>query len=175
VRADLSRATPATALTRDFSRHQWQLIDYETEEGVKGSMVFARPDDECATLTLPLDVAGPHHVYLAFNHTNSHYPDFSPHGQLDVKLTRDPGFRRVVAETGGLEGQPLFKSVEEIFWKTADLSGQALQFRQPQAPYRWPREAGYANLSYVRLVPATADEVRDERVSCRLQTLDAWP
>ena len=165
VRADLSRATPAAALTREFNRHQWQLIDYETEEGVKGSMVFARPDDECATLTMPLDVNGPHHVYLAFNHTNSHYPDFSSHGQLDVKLTRDPGFRRVVAETGGLEGQPLFKSVQEIFWKTADLTGQALEFRQPQAPYRWPREAGFANLSYVRLVPATPAEVRDEQES----------
>ncbi len=161
VRADLSQAAPAAALTREFERDRWQLIDYETSEGVKGTMLFARPDDECATLTLPLGVEGVHHVYLAFNHTNSPFPDFSSHGQLDVKLTRDAGFRRVVAETGGLEGQPLFKSVQEIFWKTADLTGQSLEFRQPQAPYRWPREAGYANLCYVRLVPATPVEVRE--------------
>ena len=161
VRADLSLAQPAGALTGEFTRHHWQLIDYETAEGVKGSMVYARPDDECVTLRLPLEVTGPHHVYLGFNHTNSHYPDFSSHGQIDVKLTDDLGFRRVVAETGGLEGQPLFKSVQECFWKTADLTGQALEFRQPQAPYRWSREAGYTNLSFVRLVPATQDEVRD--------------
>lgn len=165
VRADLSRASPASALTREFARGQWQLVNYETEEGVKGSMVYARPEEQCATLTLPLDVAGTHHIYLGFNHTNSPYPDFSSHGQIDVKLTRDPGFRRVVAETGGLEGQPLFKSVQECYWKTADLTGQALAFRQPQAPYRWPREAGLTNLSYVRLVPATAAEVQDWQAS----------
>lgn len=161
VRADLSRAQPSSALTRDHERHRWQLVAYETEEGVTGNMVFARPEDDCGDLTLPLELEGPHHVHLAFNHTNSHYPDFSSHGQIDVKLTRDPGFRRVVAETGGLEGQPLFKSVQECYWKTADLTGQSLEFRQPQPPYRWPREAGLANLCYVRLLPATAAELRD--------------
>src|SRR6186713_2232248 len=35
VRADLSRAMPASALTRDFASNRWQLIDYETAEGVK--------------------------------------------------------------------------------------------------------------------------------------------
>lgn len=46
VRADLSRAQPAGGLTRDFARNRWQIVDYETAEGVKGCMVFARPDDE---------------------------------------------------------------------------------------------------------------------------------
>ncbi|HVT73644.1 MAG TPA: family 10 glycosylhydrolase [Lacunisphaera sp.] len=161
VRADLSRATPAAALTRDFAPGKWQLVDFETVEGVNGTMASALPDADCATLTLPLEVEGPHHVYLAFNHTNSPYPDFSSHGQLDVRLSGDPGFRRVAAEAAGLEGQPLFKSVQEIFWRTADLTGRALEFRQPQPPYRWPREAGIATLCYVRLVPAAAAEVRD--------------
>jgi len=108
-RADLSRAEPASALTRDFSSGRWQLVDYETEEGVKGSMLYARPEEECGILTLPLELAGPHRIYLGFNSTNSHYVGWSSHGQIDVRLTGDPGFKRVSAETGGAEGQDLFK------------------------------------------------------------------
>lgn len=159
--ADLSRAEPASALTRDFAPGRWQLVDYETDEGVKGSMVYARPEEECGTLTLPLEATGPHRIYLGFNSTNSHYVGWSSHGQIDVRLTRDPGFKRVSAETGGAEGQDLFKSVQECHWKTADLTGQALHFRQPQAPYRWPRESGLTNLAYVRVVPISATEFRD--------------
>lgn len=157
--SDLSRAAPASALTREFVPGRWQLVDYETDEGVAGSMVYARPEEECGTLTLPLGVAGWHRVYLGFNFTNSHYPGWSSHGQIDVKLSGDRGFRRVAAEHGGAEGQDLFKSVIEVYWKSADVTGQTLQLRQPQAPYRWPREANLANLCYVKLVPLSADEV----------------
>lgn len=164
-RSDLSRAEPASALTRDFAPGRWQLVDYETEEGVKGSMLYARPEEECATLMLPLERQGLHRIFLGFNSTNSHYVGWSSHGQIDVRLTRDPGFRRVVAETGGAEGQDLFKSIQECYWKTADLTGQSLHFRQPQAPYRWPRESGLTNLSYVRLVPVTDAESAEWRAS----------
>lgn len=159
--ANLSRAEPAAALTRDFAPGCWQLVDYETREGVAGTMVYARPEDECAALTLPLGVTGFHRVYLGFNFTNSHYPGWSSHGQIDVKLSGDRGYRRVAAELGEAEGQDLFKSVIEVYWKTADLTGQTFQFRQPQPPYRWPREANYANLCYVKLVPLSAGEVRE--------------
>ena len=33
-RADMSQCQPASALTRNFEKDRWQLLDYETEEGV---------------------------------------------------------------------------------------------------------------------------------------------
>ncbi|MBL9216184.1 MAG: hypothetical protein JNG83_11965 [Opitutaceae bacterium] len=165
VLSDLGRCEPASALTREFADNRWQLVEYETVEGVKGAMVYARPEHTCGVLTLPLGAQGPHRIHLGYHVTNSHYPGPSAHGQLDVRLTRDAGFRRVCQETGGAEGQDLFKSVQEVYWKTADLTGQSLHFRQPQAPYRWPREASLANLAYVRIVPLTPDEVRDWEAS----------
>jgi hypothetical protein len=167
VRADLSTARPAAALTRRFERDRWQLVDYSTAEGVAGTMVYARPEHDCPALTLPLACEGPHRVFLGMNFTNSHYPGWSSHGQLDVKLTRDPGFRRVAAEMRGAEGQDLFKSVIECYWKTADLTGQDLILRQPQPPYRWPREANLANLAYVRLEPVSARQLTEDEPAPR--------
>lgn len=173
-RCDLSQAQPKAALTRDFAPARWQLIDYETAEGVKGTMAFARPDEECAELVLPLNAGGPHKIFLGVNYTNSHYPALPSHGQLDVRLTRDAGFRRVSAEAGATfldgaakfpEGQDLFKSIQEAYWKTADLTDQSLILRQPQAPYRLPREANLANLSYVRIVPLSSSEERAWRAA----------
>ncbi len=45
-----------------------------------------------------------------------------------------------------------------MYWKTADLTGQSFFFRPLGEPYRseWP---GISNLSYVRLVPLSAEEL----------------
>ncbi len=168
-RADMSRCHPASALTRKFERDRWQLLDYETEEGIKGVMATARPEHRCVQLTLPLDVSGLHHIYLGINYTKASYTEFSPYGQLEVKLTGDIGFRNVAAETGTKlpngdpkigDGQNLYKAIQETYWKTADLSGQSLVFRQPREIYRRPELAHFANLTYVRLVPLDEDGKR---------------
>ena len=163
-RADMSRCTPSAALTRKFERNRWQQIDYETEDGVKGSFVSAYPDQECGELTLPLEADGLHKIYLGINYTKAPYPEWSPYGQLEVKLTGEAGFRRVSAEPLGSsgpnvplkmgDGTEMYKSVQEAYWKTADLGGKSLVFRQVGEPYR----NNITNLTYVKLVPLTAQE-----------------
>ena len=168
-RSDMSKASPAAALGREFRKDQWQLLDYETVEGVKGVMVSAFPETQCPELTLPLDVQGPHRIYLGVNYTKTHYFEWSPYGQLDVKLSGEQGFRRVGAEAGTADasGHPkigvnndIFKAIQEAYWKTADLTGKSLVIRQPQAPYNWPEHANITNLAYVKLVPAPAGFAR---------------
>jgi len=167
--SDLSRCEPASALSRTPQDRRWQLIDYQTVEGVKGVMAAARPEHRCPELRLPLNVTGPHHVYLGINYTRLAYPEWSVYGQLDVKLSRDEGFHRIAIETGTLDqsgrekvgvNNDNHRSIQEAFWRTADLSGQSLIFRQPQPPYDRPEHAHVSNLSYVKLVPVTADEQR---------------
>jgi hypothetical protein len=168
--ADLSRCEPAAALTRSFEAGRWQLIDYETEDGVKGVMAAAYPEHRCAELTLPLNARGPHEVYLGINYTKARYPEWSPYGLLDVKLSGDDGFRRVAveSETVGADGKlkigessHCYKSIQEAYWRTADLTGKSLVFRQPHAPYDRPEHANISNLSYVKLVPLTEADRKD--------------
>ena len=149
--ADMSRSRPAGALSEDFADGKWRLVDYETREGVKGVMASALPETDCPELTLPLDAEGPHRIFLGINYTKVKYPSWSFYGQLEVKLTGEPGFRRVGIEAPsqhakktdpkiGIKNE-IYKSVQEAYWKTADLTGKSLVFRQPVAPYRHPELA----------------------------------
>ncbi|MCF7761658.1 MAG: family 10 glycosylhydrolase [Cephaloticoccus sp.] len=162
-RANMSLCVPKERLSRNFENGRWQLIDYETVEGVQGAMVSAYPEYDCGELTLPLEAQGPHKIFLGINYTKAKYSDNTSYGQLDVKLDRDPGFRRVGLEVGTnlANGDQKIgvnnfnhKSIQEVYWKTAELSGQSLVFRQVRPPY----DGSIANLSYVKLVPLNADE-----------------
>ncbi len=177
--ADMSACLPASALARDWAEGNWRLVDYETGDGLKGIMVYADPELGAPTIELPLNVAGYYRVYLGINYTKSryHYQKYSPYGNIDVKLSADPGFTHVGAEEAvvhpasaprGLpvlklgKGQFIPRSIQEVYWKTADLTDQSLLIRPMGPPYNNEEWRGIANLSYVRLVPVADDE------------LDAW-
>jgi Glycosyl hydrolase-like 10 len=174
VRSDMSQSGPPAAFSRTFEKDRWQLIDYETEEGIKGTMASAFPEHRCCELSLPLHATGPHKIYLGINYTKIHYDEYSPYGLLEVKLTGDPGFRRVTAEFGTMlaDGSPKlgvnnfnYKSIQEAYWKTAVLTGESLIFRQPEYPYNRPEHANITNLAYVKLVPLNEDESRQWKES----------
>jgi len=168
IRADMSQCMPAKNLSKNFEKDRWSLVDYETAEGVKGFMAYARPDQKCGELTLPLNANGLYKIYLGIHETKSHFRGRSSYGQLEVKLTNDQGFRRVGPEyetvdpdgTGkfGDDDPSIDKVITEAYWKTADVTGQSLTFRQMPYPYNRPEHAKIANLSYVKLEPLTEKE-----------------
>lgn len=168
--SDLSRCEPAGRLVRGFEAGCWQLIAYETTDGTKGNMVSAIPEEDCGELTLPLGVTGPHRIYIATHDTKSRYEGSSSYGRLEVKLSSDPGFRRVGPEDDTRdedgatkipgESEAGDKMITEAYWRTADLTGQSLTFRQPQYPYNRPEHAQLANLAWVRLDPLNEDDKR---------------
>jgi hypothetical protein len=166
-RSDLSRCLPATRLTREFANGSWNLVDYETEDGLKGVMAAAYPGQDCGELTLPLEATGTYRIFLGINYTKDKWGASSPYGQVEVKLSDDPGFRRIAQEDGvtGEDGKlkigvnnDCYRSIQEAYWKTAELKGQTLIFRQPEAPYNREEHYCISNLSYVKLVPLSAAE-----------------
>jgi len=170
IRSDMSKCLPAKNLSRTFEKDHWHLVDYETTEGVKGLMASACPDQSCGQLTLALEAKGLYKIYLGIHETKSHYRGDSNYGQLEVKLTKDAGFRRVgpehktVDEDGTTklrdDDPDINKVITEAYWKTAELTGQSLTFRQMPYPYNRPEHARIANLSYVRLEPLNEQEKR---------------
>lgn len=169
-RSDLSRCTPASHLSRSFEEGRWHMADYETAEGVKGTMVWALPERDCGELTLPLEASGICRIHLGINYTKVRYEI----GAVQVKLDHEPSFRRVTMEDGvNNESGDLkvgvsnynHKSIQETYWKTADVTGRSLVFSQVGAPYRGPEHDPIANLSYVKLVPLTAEEERKWRAT----------
>lgn len=174
--ADMSVCAPSSALAREWREGSWRLVEYETGSGLKGIMAYAHPELSAPVLELPLQASGFHKVYLGINYTKSryHYQKYSPYGSIDVKLTGDPGFTHVGAEDAVVEppssvrslptsklgkGQFIPRSIQEVYWKTADLTGQSLLFRPMGEPYNNEKWRSIANLSYVRLVPLSPEEL----------------
>jgi hypothetical protein len=168
ILSDMSACQPAEALAWENCASRWRLVDYQTEGGMKGVMAFASPELGAREITLPLNASGPHAVYLGINYSKPFYGDsmdhldWSAYGDLEVKLTGDFGYTRVAAEqlfgfekgTGRMgKGKYIPRTIQQTYWRTADLTGQALHLRPPIPPYRGPEIGGLSNLSYVRLVP----------------------
>ena len=180
VHADMRACRPREALKRECSEGTWLLVDYETAYGLKGVMVYSDPKLNSARLELLLQADGLHEIFLGVNYTKSPYgmvySGYSGYGNLEVKLSNDLGFTRVAAEPAGAQdpcgppgaklsklgkGKNVAVSIQETYWKTADLTGQSLFIQPATDPYNSPKYWGIANLSYVRLVPLTEREEAD--------------
>ena len=132
ILSDMSQCQPAEALARTNTPGCWRLVDYETEDGLPGVMLFGSPELGAGEITLPLNLSGPHEIYLGVNYGRPTYGDnishleWSTYGDLEVKLTRDYGYTRVAAEqlvgfekgTGRLgKGKHIPRTIQETFWK----------------------------------------------------------
>ncbi|MAE62758.1 MAG: hypothetical protein CMJ18_00680 [Phycisphaeraceae bacterium] len=172
VISDLSRFAPREAISREPRRGCWRLVDFRTEDGIEGAMLYAAPEDEAPPLTLDLEARGPHAIHFGFNYTRSVFMDtvnqtpYPLYGTLWAKLSGDPGFSRFAPETRWRQDEQfpdrtggesaLWHAVHEVFWKTVDLDGHTLTIRPPGPPFDGPELAHIANLAYVRLVPLDA-------------------
>ncbi len=172
--SDLSICTPASALAPGDAPKKgcWRVVDFETDEGLAGKMLYAAPEDDAPEITLPLNIVGPHAIYVGINYTRSahgdlmHYTEFPLYGTLWAKLSSDPGFSRFATEAYWRHGAHLpskigsaWSSIHETYWKSADLTGQSIVVRPPAAPYDKIGVTNVTNLSYVKVVPLDPDEL----------------
>ena len=155
---DMDRCTPSGSIGRESARGKWRAFDYETE-GFDGVLLMAGPETEAPDIVYPLDVTGWHAVSIGIHPTDRGQ---SRQSRLLVKLSGDDAY---VEATWEPDGHLARQRLEEIFWKTADLSGQQIHFRQ----FRESRvpgsaggaaECGAARIAYIKLVPLSDDEVR---------------
>lgn len=177
--SDMSSCIPGDALSKTGEKDRWRLVDYETESGIKGAMVFATPEVALQEIELPLNAGGTYEIYVGINYTRSslgdvlHHVEFPLYGQTWVKLTDDPGFSRFSAEIMWRHAE-MFKSktgketdiwnaIHETYWKTADVTGQSIVIRIPGEPYNRPEIQQVANLSYVKLVPISKNNTNQCR------------
>ena len=142
---DLGRCEPRLALSTERRRYHWQVVPFETE-AFCGNMLIAGPETEAPEVTLPLNVSGWHRIYLGLwsNWTTD---------LARVKLTGDSSFVKVNRDAeGGMFADNY--SLDERYWKTADLTGQGIVFGQQSAGLSQP-----AYIAYVKLEPIDEEQV----------------
>jgi len=157
---DLSRCTPASALSEGPRDRCWQLIPYETvdDPNVKaGTMVGAASYVEAPDLTLALDVTGWHAIYLGYWNP---YHAYDGGTTIKARLSDDSCFVRIKEPEPGLEytmeGSRYVSHtfLKETFFRNADLTGRDLVLGKLCGPF-----GEKAHLAYVKVVPLGPEEV----------------
>ncbi len=156
--ADLSQARPATALSPQPGPGQWTVVPYRTAEG-PGAMLLSGPESQAPPVRLALPVTGWYHVFVATWRSPQ-----AGDGCLLLKLASDRAYRRAATESFRPEKDlvvpemlPSTTELAEAYWRTVHLDpGEELVLSRPAGG---TMAETVACIAYVRLVPATDDEV----------------
>ena len=163
---DLDRCLPSDVLTARPSRGRWRTMPFETQD-FSGTLIAAGTETEAADVTYPLDVQGWHAVSIGLHVPSGHEIHWAvsagghDHIPVGVKLTGDKAFTNLtIVPDGHLKRMNL----EELYWKTADLTGQQVVFHQVSrrvAPGDAPGsvECSPARIAYIKLLPLSEAEV----------------
>lgn len=182
--SDMGACSPASAISDGWGEGVWHRVPYELENGTKGVMLFAEPEDHAPELTLKLNVTGTYKIHVGMNYGFSVYQNAHTnrlvewdYGAIFLKLTNDIGFTRIGSEkydqhaVGKFRekflpekhGKHSFNTIYETYWKTADLTGQDLILQPPGEPYDNKYYSQLANISYIRLIPAYEEDIAFEQ------------
>ena len=169
VLADLGSCLPASGISETWCDGRWMLLDYETEDGIGGRMLYytyypifhaamRRPEGEAFVqpphIALPLNASGRHEIHVAMLYASNARLE-GP--QLQLRLSGEQAFATVGREQcqpkdGDFPEKSGFGifDVAEVYWRTADLTGQDLVIAPPGSYYS--TDHFFANLLWVRLV-----------------------
>lgn len=131
---DLAAAQPAAALATRHCKGAWLAVPFESDAG-RGTLLYAGPETDAPTVTIPLNAAGWHRVFLGL------WSNWTP-STIRVKLSADRAFQAVTRERSDNF------TIDERWWRDADLTGQSLQLAQQSSGVAQP-----ACLAYLRLEP----------------------
>jgi len=172
---EMDRAQPAEAISVDAKPHHWRAMQYEAGD-VSGTMLLAGPNTAAPDVHYPLNAVGWHAISVGIMPARGRLW----HASLRVRLTDDAAESMLV----GTDEAPSViedKSIVELFWKTADLTGQDLHIGQ--ATWREAPGSGigtlrgtHARVAYVKLIPlsdAEVDAVEKDRSTAEHRTLFA--
>jgi len=171
ILSDFARCFPHSAIGPENKAGTWWLRPYTTAAGTSGKMLCVEARDKekpetCVAppVTYPLALSGVYDIWVC-----TYRPEFG--GGIDIKLTRDKVYGTIDPWECPLDAWPpkpgSAGKLVEVFWKTADLSGQNISLRQPHGTYQslwWGLcNAHVAHIKLVRRDPVgvrQADEAR---------------
>ena len=153
--SDLSKLVPESALSTEMKKNCWRIIKYETDQGIDGTMLYAGPETDAPDIIYPLDLEGWYAIYIGI------WGRQADKDVIRVKLKDDPCFKAFKRETFKTKAMHLTKwdiefSIEEAFWKQADLTDQHIVLGQQSEGY-----SKSAYVAYIRLEPLTRSQVKE--------------
>ncbi|MBI3922406.1 MAG: family 10 glycosylhydrolase [Armatimonadetes bacterium] len=150
---DFSQIVPAGAYSTSPGPGQWLLRDW------KGQGVLAAGGaEQLPQLTYPVHRKGWYDISIGL-YTYGEPMDDAEWRGLHLKLTSDAWYTHFYGGKTGLGYGWELGSVDEFFWKRADLTNEDIQIYQPYGRFFKPT----GGISYIKLIPLTDPQVAADR------------
>lgn len=175
VLADFERCAPSSALSRTSEKGKWWLRPYAVD-GAGGAMLCVEERDRedpqrciAPALTYPVELEGVYDIWVGT------YRVPLRGGGIDIKLTRDKVYDTIDPCEDGVRAWPPEDEkagrLVEVFYKTADMTGQDIHLRQPHGTYGslWWGLCN-AHVAYIKLLRRDpADIAREDAKRAKLE------
>ena len=134
--------TPRAHLSDTRELYKWNTVPYTTS-GVTGTLLNSMQDGRPESVTLEPKLTGWHRIFVGQG---------SDSQSCNLKLTKDSAYTNFCAGNSALYAR---HSVEEVYWKAADMTGQTVSI----AKYKGGHPVN-ATLAWLRFVPMDEQEVK---------------
>lgn len=146
---DMSVFGPAAARSAESNQGVWRLIDYETEDGMTGKLLFGRQGESLPPLSLSLKVKGWFRIVLGLAVEDGLGTWVLP--AIKLKLNQDPCFSEIATQ-----GPFFWLNIKEIVWREVYLENETLTISK--------RSDIKSGLAYLKLIPLTDAEICSRKV-----------
>ena len=128
-------------ISADYEDGKWKLFDYST--GLCDGKMLVTPEDSCPEdLSFDLNLKGLYDIYICL-------PKLRAVNYLNLKLSSEPGFAGVFATDYIPMNWTTEEFFEEVYWKTADLTGEKFVIRKTRSGL-----LSATGIAWIRCVPA---------------------
>lgn len=128
----------------DYNKNKWTKKEYEAGE-YKGEMLITMETGFPDKVSFDLNLEGRYKIFVCL-------PNLRSKNYLFLKLTDDMCYTGVSASDRAPKNWVNEEFFEEIYWKTADLTGQTLTIHKPDSNF-----LSVAGIAWIRCVPALED------------------
>lgn len=144
-----STLTPTDAVSREGEPGKWYLGTFGGRD-----VLYADGSSQLPAVVLRAGLAGFHDIYVGLYTPGSPIDDCEWQG-VHVKLTGDPWYTQICGGRRGLGQGRENGCLDEVFWRRADLTDQAVHIYQPYGRFYKPA----AGIAYFRMVPRSAKQM----------------
>ncbi len=127
-------------ISPDFEDNKWRIMEYSTGK-YKGEMLITTEAGLPEDISVDLNLEGIYQIYICV-------PRLRAANYLNVKLSGDLCFTGLMASDKAPKNWMTEEYVEELYWKTADLTGQKIVFSKADSII-----TSATGVAWVRCVP----------------------
>jgi len=143
--SDMEICQPSSAISSAGLKDHWRLINYETENGISGKMLYSGEEGAPEEISISLELTGWYRIYVGLGATNL-LAVSSPPG-IRLKLDKEPCYVKICAQ-----GPQYWLELKEYFWKEACLEdGEKMHFAKVKG--------SMSCIAYLRFEPMNNEEI----------------